>query len=112
MNDTLLPYITVRTVIHSGLSVSSSKYKLSKVDGQTVESFELWLGGSLGPNSALATKLQGSIPADHAGPVLKAVIDFYTENKQSTECFTSFVQRIGVGAFEEKLNEFFLAQSN
>ena len=85
---------------------------LVKVDGRTVESFELWLGGSLGPNSALATKLQGSIPADHAGPVLKAVIDFYTENKQSTECFNSFVQRIGVGAFEEKLNEFLLAQSN
>lgn len=85
---------------------------MAKVDGQAVASYELWLGGALGPNVTLATKLQGNILADQAGPALKTVIDFYTENKQPAECFTAFVKRTGAEAFEEKLNDFLRVESN
>lgn len=77
-----------------------------KVDGQFVDFFELWLGGSLGVNAVLGTKLQGSISSEKVSILLKEWIVFYTEHKQETESFTHFVGRVGAQTFQEKLNSF------
>lgn len=75
-----------------------------KIGSQTVDFFEIRLGGSLGVNATLGTKLQGSVSFEKVSALLKEFIDFYSEHKQEKESFTDFVLRKGAKEFQEKLN--------
>ncbi|SDF30190.1 nitrite/sulfite reductase [Sporolituus thermophilus] len=79
---------------------------LLNVDGKAIEAFELWLGGALGPGAAFATKLEGRIPADDAAKAIERLLKFFQANKGEGETFAAFVRRVGVPAFQTKLDEF------
>jgi len=83
-----------------------------RVNGEVVESFELWLGGTLGPNAVLGTKLAGSVPVAHAGKALENIITFYSKSKERSENFAEFIKRIGVAALQDKFNQGLLAESS
>lgn len=76
------------------------------VDGKAIESFEIWFGGMLGPSPSFATKLSGLVTKEKAGQALVEIIGFYKENKVKTESFMDFVNRVGFGALQDKLNAF------
>ncbi|EAX46618.1 Ferredoxin--nitrite reductase [Thermosinus carboxydivorans Nor1] len=79
---------------------------LLNIDGKAIEAFELWLGGALGPGAAFATKLEGRIPAGEAAKAIEQLLNFFQVNKGEGETFAAFVRRVGVSAFQTKLDEF------
>jgi ferredoxin-nitrite reductase len=79
-----------------------------RVDGTAIEAFEIWLGGSLGVDAVIASRLQGTISAEDIALALEEIIQIYQENKEAAETFTGFVKRIGLQRFQEKLDKFSL----
>ncbi len=79
---------------------------LAKIDGQTVEGYELQIGGTLGPKYCFATKLKGFTPATMIAETLEQFILFFKNNKTNGESFHEFVQRNGTEVFQELLNNF------
>ncbi|MBC2723896.1 MAG: nitrite/sulfite reductase, partial [Desulfosporosinus sp.] len=82
------------------------KGTLGKLNGQTVEKFELSIGGSLGINAGFATALQGAIPAEMVEEVLECFIRFYKNSRFPQESFYDFVSRFGIGTFQNLLAPF------
>jgi ferredoxin-nitrite reductase len=76
------------------------------IDGKATESFEIWVGGVLGISPALATKLSGLITTEKVGQVLAQIIQFYKDNKEGKESFSTFVDRVGHPALQEIINTF------
>jgi ferredoxin-nitrite reductase len=76
------------------------------IDGKATESFEVWIGGVLGPSPALATKLSGLVITENVGAVLTAIIQFYKDSRSKEEAFSNFVERVGHPALQEKINTF------
>jgi len=83
----------------------------AKVDGAVVEAFELWIGGFLGLDKVLGSKLQGHIFAKDLPVVLGELLGFYAENKEIAETFTDFVKRVGLQGFQKKLDQFSFIES-
>ena len=83
---------------------------VARVQGEVVESFELWIGGALGIEAAFGTKLEGSILVTDAGEALATIIQVYTQHKREKEIFTDVVKRVGSGVFQEKLDEYLLGK--
>ncbi|MFC4769368.1 nitrite/sulfite reductase [Effusibacillus consociatus] len=79
---------------------------LTKVNGEMVEAYDLAVGGILGPDAQFNTKLKGRVPADKLPNAIAHLVKFYKESRQEGESFHSFVKRLGVSAFQEKLEEF------
>ncbi len=78
---------------------------LVKTPDGMVESFDIAVGGTLGPGARFNQPLKGRVKGDDVGPVLAQLILFYKENRNAGESFHQFVHRVGVPAFQEKLNE-------
>ncbi len=78
---------------------------LVKTPEGMVDAFDLAIGGTLGPNAKFNETLKGRVKGDDVGPVLAQLILFYKENRSVEETFHQFVQRVGVPAFQEKLNQ-------
>lgn len=78
---------------------------VAKVGGTAIEAFELWIGGFLGVNAMLGSKLQGNISPEDLPALLKEFIGFYANSKEATETFSAFVRRIGLQDFQEKLDK-------
>lgn len=76
------------------------------IDGKATESFEIWVGGRLGPSAAFATKLSGVVAKEKIGQALLEIISFYKENRSEGELFNTFINRIGNLAIQEKINTF------
>ena len=75
-------------------------------DGQQVPAYEVFLGGNYGGPSVEESRIGAripkvKIPAKLAPNVLKQMVSYYKENKQSGELFNKFVDRVGTGKFEE-----------
>ncbi|NGQ95348.1 nitrite/sulfite reductase [Brevibacillus sp. SYP-B805] len=68
------------------------------------EAFDIYIGGTLGPNARFNEKLSGRILADDLPRVLVALIGFFKETKERGESFLQFVQRVGTAAFQEQLD--------
>jgi ferredoxin-nitrite reductase len=85
---------------------------VSKLDGQTVEGFELQMGGMLGPNARFATKLNGFIPAKSVPKVLEHLLLYFKDNKTKGESFNDFFLRVGFEVFQERLDIFLNKQSS
>ncbi|WP_274654125.1 nitrite/sulfite reductase [Paenibacillus humicola] len=78
---------------------------LVKTPEGMVDAFDIAVGGTLGPNASFNTALKGRVKGDDVGGVLVKLIGFYKENRSAGESFNGFVKRVGVPAFQEKLNE-------
>lgn len=79
---------------------------LGKWNGETVEKFELSIGGQLGTNASFAISLEGAVNAAQVPEVLEEFIEFYKTNKRHQEEFHDFVSRLGAQAFQDLLNPY------
>ena len=75
-------------------------------DGQQIPAYEVFLGGNYGGPSVEESRIGAripkvKIPAKLAPNVLKQMVSYYKDNKQSGELFNKFVDRVGTGKFEE-----------
>ncbi|SEM68777.1 nitrite/sulfite reductase [Lihuaxuella thermophila] len=77
----------------------------TKTDKGMVDSYTISVGGHLFGEGKFNTPLKGRVLADDVAPVLKELILFFKENRQEGEGFTAFVERVGIEAFQEKLDE-------
>jgi ferredoxin-nitrite reductase len=78
---------------------------LVKTPEGMAEAFEIAVGGTLGPNAQFNQKMKGRVLADQVGPVLAHLIQFYKDTRMEEETFHQFFQRVGLKAFQEKLDE-------
>ncbi|MFD1178820.1 nitrite/sulfite reductase [Paenibacillus puldeungensis] len=75
-----------------------------------VDAFDIAIGGTLGggdngPKAQFTQNLKGRVKGDQVAQVLEQLILFYKENRTEAEAFHDFVLRVGVPAFQEKLND-------
>lgn len=77
---------------------------LVKTPDGMIDAFDIAVGGTLGPGAQFNQVLKGRVPGDNVGPVLAQLILFYKENRSEEESFNAFVNRVGVPAFQERLN--------
>lgn len=77
---------------------------IGKRNGETVEKFELFLGGSLGIDARFAKALKGAVPVEKVEEVLEELINFYIINRRPQELFQDFVSRLGVEPFQQLLD--------
>ena len=87
-----------------GGAVSGWKYLVRTPEGM-VDAFDISVGGTLGLEPQLNKPLKGRVKGDDVPRVLEHLLKFYKENKSDEETFHQFVNRVGVEAFQEKLNE-------
>ncbi len=80
--------------------------KLKTKESGMVEAFEVYVGGTLERDEACFNqKLIGRIPVSRIQEVLKDLLLFFKEEKNTGESFYYFVQRVGIEAVQEKLDE-------
>jgi sulfite reductase (NADPH) hemoprotein beta-component len=71
------------------------------VDKKGAEFYQVLLGGSQGPEPALATILGPSFAADEVPGVIARILDHYVQQRQDGEDFLETCRRIGVEPFRE-----------
>lgn len=77
---------------------------LKTADGMK-EAFEIYIGGTLGPNAAFNKKLQGKVLGEELKYVVLHLVHFFNANKKEGEKFFDFANRVGLEAFQEELNK-------
>ncbi|WP_139491643.1 nitrite/sulfite reductase [Brevibacillus dissolubilis] len=77
---------------------------LVKTENGMIDAFDLHIGGSLGPDAAFNQKLKGRVPGDRIAPVIGNLIEYYKETRVEGEKFHQTVRRVGLEAFQERLN--------
>lgn len=77
---------------------------VGKLEGKTVEKFELSMGGELGLTPVFTTPLQGLVLAEKVHEVLEDFVQFYKDNRLPEESFHDFVSRQGIQEFQQILN--------
>lgn len=77
---------------------------LVKTPEGTVDAFDIAVGGTLGHGARFNQVLKGRVKGDDVGPVLAQLILYYKENRTDGESFHQFVLRVGIPAFQERLN--------
>jgi ferredoxin-nitrite reductase len=70
-----------------------------------VEAFTISIGGHLYGEGRFNTRLNGRVKASDVAEVLKGLVLFYKEKKQPNERFAHFVDRLGIDAFQERLDQ-------
>ncbi|MFD2671932.1 nitrite/sulfite reductase [Marinicrinis sediminis] len=78
---------------------------LIKTEDGMVDAFDIAVGGTLGEGAKFNDRLKGKVKGDDIAAVLAQLIQYYKEQRQQDESFHSFVNRVGVSAFQEKLDE-------
>lgn len=83
---------------------------LIKTPEGMVDAFDIAIGGTLGggdhhPAAQFNKPLKGRVKGDQVAGVLEQFLLYYKENRESNESFFAFVDRVGVQAYQEKLNE-------
>lgn len=69
------------------------------------EAFDIYIGGTLGPNARFNEKLNGRIKVDELPQVLLSLLGFFKETKEPEESFLQFVDRVGKQAFQSRLDQ-------
>ncbi|CAM2936837.1 nitrite/sulfite reductase [Paenibacillus sediminis] len=82
---------------------------LVKTPDGMVDAFDIAVGGALGPNAKFNQALKGRVKGDQVAQVLEQLILFYKEQRHPEESFFHFVERVGVPAFQEKLDNILAA---
>lgn len=73
---------------------------VGKLNGETIEKFQLSIGGSLGKNAHFAVPLQGTVPVDRAHEVIRSIVEVFQNQKLPQESFCDFVERVGTAVFQ------------
>ena len=78
-----------------------------KGPGGQVPAYELFLGGRSNEDAGtkIGERVKARIPAKRAPDALKIVLDTYIEQRNAGEEFADYIERVGVGVFEEKFGE-------
>lgn len=79
--------------------------KVRNKDKEMVEAFEIYVGGTLNHGGKFNEKLKGKIEAEYLEDVIKELIAYFKEQKQTNEEFLSFVGRVGLEALQQKLDD-------
>lgn len=82
------------------------KGMVGKFKGETIEKFELSVGGNLGINARFGTSLKGTVPSESVHEVLEHFTHYYNDQRLPQEAFHDFVARVGSEGFQEILDEF------
>jgi ferredoxin-nitrite reductase len=77
---------------------------LVKTEDGMKDAFDIFIGGTLGPNAQFNQKLKGRVLGDNLHRVLLPLLAYYKEEKQTGESFFDFAQRVGIEPFQERLN--------
>jgi sulfite reductase beta subunit-like hemoprotein len=78
-----------------------------KVGNNQVPSYELFVGGARDKGlTRIGERVPVKVPAKKVPELVKAVLEYYKENRQDGEPFREFVDRIGVKPFEELAKRF------
>jgi ferredoxin-nitrite reductase len=70
------------------------------------EAFEIWIGGKLGVEARLGTKLKGIVPADDVARLLVNILAFYQAERLAQESFAAFAKRLGPQVFQPIVDEY------
>jgi ferredoxin-nitrite reductase len=76
-----------------------------KTSAGMVEAYTVSIGGHLNGKGRFNTQLKGRVEANDVPRVLESLVLFYKNERQSGESFSDFVDRVGVAAFQERLDE-------
>ena len=78
-----------------------------KGPGGQVPAYELFLGGRSTEEGGtkIGDRVKARIPAKLAPEALKSVLDYYLANRKDGEEFSAFIERVGVGQFEEEFGK-------
>lgn len=76
-----------------------------KTPAGMVDAYTVSIGGHLNGAGRFNTQLKGRVEADDVPRVLEKLVLFYKNERQSGESFSAFVDRVGVAAFQEQLDE-------
>ena len=80
----------------------------TRVEGNQVPAYELFIGGNHGNGlpTRFGHRLKTKVPAKRAPQLMREFINFYQSQRQEAETFNQFVDRIGIGPFEEAVSRF------
>ena len=76
------------------------------IKGKPEEAFEIWLGGWLVSNAALATKLEGRVSYKFISAILLEFLKMYQAQRNVNETFGEFVRHRGVAEFQAILYKY------
>ncbi|MCB2295886.1 nitrite reductase [Clostridium algoriphilum] len=76
---------------------------LIKTEAGLVEAFDIFLGGTLGPNAKFSEDLKCRVKSADIAQMIKTLILFYKKNRNIEETFNQFVNRVGVKMFKENM---------
>lgn len=82
---------------------------LVKTANGMTDAFDIFVGGSLGPDAAFNQKLKGRVLGDRIAPVLGSLIEQYKANRLAEEKFHQYVRRVGVTTVQQQLDEILAA---
>ena len=74
-----------------------------KVDGQSVDAYDVFVGGQLGKGAAFNHVILRKIPATECAKRLETVLWAFKRTRKDRESFTAWTQRIGDEAIRELL---------
>ncbi len=77
-----------------------------KVEGQTAPFYQLMLGGGSMPEGTRFAKAIASIPARTVPAAVRGILAVYKEQRQGSETFLQFVDRVGPDHFRETVEPF------
>jgi len=78
---------------------------LVKSEAGTVDAFDVFVGGTLGPGARYNHRLKGRVPAEQLGPVLARLIESYKAERQEGELYWQYVERVGVAHIQKLLDD-------
>jgi len=76
---------------------------LIKTEDGLVEAFDIFLGGTLGPNAKFSEALNYRVKSRDVAQTLEKLILFYNKSRNTTESFNQFVNRVGVKNLKENI---------
>ncbi len=82
---------------------------LIKTEKGMKDAFDLFVGGSLGPDAQFNQKLKGRILGERIAPVIGSLIEHYKEQRQPGEKYHQYVRRVGVAEIQQQLDQILAA---
>jgi sulfite reductase beta subunit-like hemoprotein len=77
-----------------------------KFDGRQVPGYIVMLGGQYDDGKArIAQRLNVRVPSKRAPEATERFVRYYQDNRQDGEPFNTFLDRVGVQAFEEQIKD-------
>ncbi len=112
---TSVPEVSKLSIKISGCMNSCGQHHIADIglfgssvdfEGKVLPVYSLLLGGSTAEGRATFGKFTAKVPAKAAPDAVRAVLDFYVENRQLEEAFAAFLNRAGIERFRRLLVDF------